>query len=341
MGEVVDQGDLPLYITKSLDQNAHITEYADTIGQKQFNAYVGFVDLVGYSERTTNLSPTGVRDFLVPFLEGVIDECTSCWCLVDKTIGDEVMFILPDPEEESLPPADVGILNLMHGLCNLYFAFERFYRFRIGVTHGEILVDSIGNARYRELAAFGTTIGVAKRLMAVNELSNPDMPMCALGTAVSGPATSRDAIAALARNLSIVPEGWRKVADGERDMKGVGAGLAALHEWSGFRRALDAVFAQTHAEAQGYVARSRFLQQQREAGAELGELIALAVTNLPAPASSIENFIAVYSRFLDSRHVYSLIQDDQNTRIIVASLSRERITRIPSRRVVRAAERSR
>jgi len=84
----------------------------------------------------------------------------------------------------------------------------------------------------------------------------------------------------------------------------------------------------THAEAQGYLTRSRFLHQRREAGAELGELIAVAVTSLPAPAPSIESFIGLYSRFLGSRHVYSLVQDDQNTRIIVANLSSDRFTTI-------------
>jgi len=108
------------------------------------------------------------------------------------------------------------------GLRNLYFAFKSSYCFRIGVTHGEILVDYIGNARYRELATFGTTISVAKRLMAVNELSKPELPRCALGTTVSATATSQDSMTHLARNLSIFPDGWREVADSERDTKGVG-----------------------------------------------------------------------------------------------------------------------
>src|SRR5262245_57024018 len=46
--------------------------YADTFGRKQFYAFVGFVDICGFTELAFGKSPVEVRDIVAPFIQSVI-----------------------------------------------------------------------------------------------------------------------------------------------------------------------------------------------------------------------------------------------------------------------------
>ncbi len=84
------------YRTRALELNDKGNTFAAAYGRKEIKGFVGFVDLIGFSTKVTGSSASGMSEYLKPFLVGVIEKAVHCGALVDKTIGDEVMFVLPD-----------------------------------------------------------------------------------------------------------------------------------------------------------------------------------------------------------------------------------------------------
>jgi class 3 adenylate cyclase len=133
-------------------------------GNKEIKGFVGFVDLIGFSTKVAGLSPSGMSQYLKPFLVGVTEKAVQCGALVDKTIGDEVMFILPDTKDDGGSP---GILE-MRFLMTLLHDFQRElgpqYPFRIGISYGVQFVDRIEGKGYTEWTVVGESVNLAKRL---------------------------------------------------------------------------------------------------------------------------------------------------------------------------------
>jgi len=122
------------------------------------------VDLVGFSIKVEGLSPQEICDYLRPFLSGVIDEASNRPALVDKTIGDEVMFIVPDMEQDGGPPGVLGMGSLLGGLHDLQRKLGIEYSFRIGLSYGALYVDLIKGSGYSEWTVVGESVNLAKRL---------------------------------------------------------------------------------------------------------------------------------------------------------------------------------
>jgi class 3 adenylate cyclase len=62
-----------------------------------FRVAVGFVDLVGFTERSNDLAPAELAVFIRDFEGRAHDVAISCGARVVKLIGDEVMFVSIDP----------------------------------------------------------------------------------------------------------------------------------------------------------------------------------------------------------------------------------------------------
>ena len=153
-----------LYETKGLELNDKGSLFADVYGKKEIRAFVGFIDLVGFSTRVAGLSPSQICDYLRPFLKGVIDETVNNRALVDKTIGDEVMFVLPDMKEDGGVPGVLRMGPILGGLHDLQRKLGVDYPYRIGLAYGNLYVDHIEGKSYREWTAIGETVNLAKRL---------------------------------------------------------------------------------------------------------------------------------------------------------------------------------
>ena len=152
------------YFTRALELSDKGDAFTDAFGRKEIHGFVGFVDLVGFSRSVTGLSPGGISEFLRPFLSGVADEAVGSGALVDKTIGDEVMFILPDMEEDGGVPAILMMGCLMGGLHDLQRKLGPDYPFRIGLSYGVQLIDRIEGKGYGEWTVVGESVILAKRL---------------------------------------------------------------------------------------------------------------------------------------------------------------------------------
>jgi hypothetical protein len=168
---------LPIILYNSLDLNHDKTLLNDTKGSNQINALVGFIDLKGFSTFSKDKTPIEIRDYIKPFLQDLVG-IVSSHALIDKTIGDEIMFILPFPNEYGIVSGWRSLSDLFDEISN--YTIEHNYNFRIGMSFGSVLIDYIKNENYSEFAAFGEVIIYAKRIMDDEMLKNPNPCICAI-----------------------------------------------------------------------------------------------------------------------------------------------------------------
>ena len=111
---------------------------------------VGFVDIVGYTTRSRNMTRTELTDMVERFEEVTTGLITDHHGRVVKTIGDEVLFELDDTKEAAL---------LALELLDQHLDDDTFPEVRIGLAHGNVL-HHMGDV-------FGPVVNVASRLTSV------------------------------------------------------------------------------------------------------------------------------------------------------------------------------
>ena len=125
---------------------------------------VGFADLVSYTRLSRRL-PRRELSRLVQRFEGLSsDVVTTGGGRVVKTVGDEVLFIAPDPVSGAVIALSISERMAIDDLVP---------DVRVGIAHGPVL-RSLGDV-------YGTTVNLASRLTA---LAQP-------GTVVTDPATAK------------------------------------------------------------------------------------------------------------------------------------------------------
>ncbi len=218
-------------VRKALELNTPTPDFARTFGDSELPAYVGFLDLAGFSKTAHGKRPGDIAQYLKPFLVQVIAILRGRDILIDKTIGDEVMFILPETSEEEQPHEILLLGQAMGALHDLAFERDAAYRYRIGLAYGLVSFFHIQGPGYSEWTAVGETVHVAKRLHALPQLSEPN-PVCgAFGMPVDS-ANLKPVRDVMERRLSIIA-GFASRFDHEFlpapvCLKGVGAVLCAL-----------------------------------------------------------------------------------------------------------------
>lgn len=155
-----------LFSTKALDLNRVAQPFLQTYGKREFHGFVGFLDLCGFSARTATLPPRGIHDYAIKFLEKVVSDICDCEALVDKTIGDEVMFVLPDFEDDGGTPAYLRILRLLDSLRRTTRTLGAEYPMKLGLAFGEMYLGRVSTRDYAEWTAFGEPVHLAKRVQA-------------------------------------------------------------------------------------------------------------------------------------------------------------------------------
>ena len=68
---------------------------SESYGKKEFDAAICFIDMVGFTEKARGKAPKEISAIVSPFLCTVITAAKESKCYVDKTIGDEVMVVMP------------------------------------------------------------------------------------------------------------------------------------------------------------------------------------------------------------------------------------------------------
>jgi class 3 adenylate cyclase len=178
-------------IEKAAELNKRGGEIIDTFGQRQFSAAVGFIDMRGFSDLAKAKSPSEVRDIAGPFVEAIVDVATQHHGFIDKTIGDEVMIVLPDfPGDAVVSKAGLPRRNLMTiEIAKLVGALATRApdrRFSSGFAIGEVILDRVGGDGYGEWTVYGNTVNAAKRLQSIkpmegSPLVSADLNLLAVG----------------------------------------------------------------------------------------------------------------------------------------------------------------
>jgi len=161
--------ELPHFFRDSLEQNNTGKSFTDTFGQKEFEGIVGFIDLKGYSIFSEGKSAREIAKYVKPFLTSIIKILTEQNSLIDKTIGDEIMFFLPSIEGGF--PVDFDFWQILRKIKD--FALENsMYKFRMGISVGKMYLDVISTNDYSEWFISGEPIIAAKRIMSTAEMEN-------------------------------------------------------------------------------------------------------------------------------------------------------------------------
>lgn len=166
-------------LNKSIENSPQGKSLIETKGESTIEAYTGFIDLAGFSDWSLGKSPTEIRNYIVPFLNGAINIVEKFGGITDKTIGDEIMFFIPYVPESELTgqfPIPSRFLERLSDLTHLKSPNATGYRLRAAMSFGKVALTQIGNnpQGYQEWAIFGESIHIAKRLMTAPEAENPD-----------------------------------------------------------------------------------------------------------------------------------------------------------------------
>lgn len=162
------------YITHDLRSSRAGADLIDTFGESTIRAFCGFIDLRDYSEFTCGKSPSEAAGFIKPFLNKVVGACLENGGIVDKTIGDEIMFVLPDMSDEGGHPQTLAIDCLNTKLLQLQQELGDSYRFRIGLSYGEMELMRICIEDFEEWSVVGEAVNLAKRLQRLDELEKKE-----------------------------------------------------------------------------------------------------------------------------------------------------------------------
>ena len=165
---------------------------------------VGFIDLKGFSTISAGKRAHEIADIVRPFLNSSISILTDNNCLIDKTIGDEIMFVLPQTET-----GWVAFFDLFKILRKFreFAADHEEYKFRIGISFGELFLDVIDTKNYVEWFVSGEPIIAAKRVMSMPFLSNPN-PCIA---AICQPVIRKSDLESFCKGIAdFEPASWRK-----------------------------------------------------------------------------------------------------------------------------------
>lgn len=186
---------------KALELNSPIPDFSRTFGKSAIPAYVGFIDLAGFTTAVHGKTPDQIAEYLKPFLRGVVEILRGRGALIDKMLGDEVMFVLPEIEEG---PYQVLLLGqIMGALHDFAFMVRPAYSFRIGLSYGGVRFFCIEGPGYSEWTTVGEVVHVAKLLHNLAALKSPDPVVGAFGMRTSSQSVE-STVATMRQRLGII-----------------------------------------------------------------------------------------------------------------------------------------
>ena len=97
------------------------------------------------------------------------------------TIGDEVMLVLPDMEEDGGIAAVFNLNFLLSLLNTLQTELGETYPFHLGFSYGRLYIDRISGSGYEEWTVAGKSVILAKRLSTLPEIDRCDLFSGAFG----------------------------------------------------------------------------------------------------------------------------------------------------------------
>lgn len=162
-------------MNEAVELNKAGQEILSSFGNREFRAMVGFIDMRGFSTAANGKSPAQVRDIVAPFIAAVVKVASRHECFIDKTIGDEVMVVMPWFDRDTIlsdirmPNRSVPEMDLS-SLCSDLIKELRITvpaaKFSAGFAFGNLILDRVGSDEYGEWTVYGNCVNAAKRLQA-------------------------------------------------------------------------------------------------------------------------------------------------------------------------------
>jgi len=164
-------------LTEAVELNKEGPKIVSTFGKRQFGALVGFIDMRGFTARARGKRPSEVRDIAAPFVSAVVDAATRHKCFIDKTIGDEVMVVMPSFDWDAalssldLRVRDPFLMEMGELVVDLIDALSKSLPevgLSAGFSMGDVVLDRVGSQDYVEWTVYGNSVNAAKRLQAMS-----------------------------------------------------------------------------------------------------------------------------------------------------------------------------
>lgn len=162
--------------TEAVELNAQGPEIISSYGRKIFSAFVAFIDMRNFSSLARGKKPDAVRDIAKPFVDAVVEAAAVHMAIIDKTIGDEVMIVLPSFAEDALlsdagldhrPPIPLAASELLFDVMQAVSRATPQARLTAGIALGRLILDEVGKDGYSEWTCYGNAVNAAKRLQSV------------------------------------------------------------------------------------------------------------------------------------------------------------------------------
>lgn len=161
------------YEVKALELNKRGKNLIDTFGNREFRGYVGFIDLVGFSRAIRGKSPMEASNYIAPFLNSISTAAKDEDVFIDKFIGDEGMFLIPDRNcDFGHRPPTFYVSRFISSLYNQFLKMDKKYPCRFGISYGSMYLSSFGGDSYSEWTVIGETINLSKRLHKLRKLQD-------------------------------------------------------------------------------------------------------------------------------------------------------------------------
>lgn len=206
----------------AVQDNAKAPQLLKSYGKKEIRTFVGFVDIVGFTAGTRGCRAPDVAAYVLPVLTDLLNVIFENDGFVDKTIGDEVMFLVPDMSDEFGELFSTSrMANILNGILDCQRRHGDKYRMRIGLSLGSAYLAEIAGKGFTEWSLFGEVVSMAKRLHGLPLLANPTPIACAFGILVHE-SGARDTFDAEVRWLANTR--WQSTSEGLQDsheLKGI------------------------------------------------------------------------------------------------------------------------
>ncbi|MEC4807426.1 MAG: adenylate/guanylate cyclase domain-containing protein [Jaaginema sp. PMC 1080.18] len=127
-----------------------------------------FADLVGFSEMSERMTPSGISELLDRFFEEMLQSVFAAGGTLDKFIGDCIMafFGAPEPQMDHADRAVRAAMGMLDRLdtLNADRVWPEPLQLRIAINSGRAVVGDVGSTQRVDYTVLGGTVNVAARM---------------------------------------------------------------------------------------------------------------------------------------------------------------------------------
>jgi adenylate cyclase len=127
-----------------------------------------FADLVGFSEMSERMTPSGISELLNRFFEEMLQSVFAAGGTLDKFIGDCIMafFGAPEPQMDHADRAVKAAMGMLERLdrLNEKQVWPEPLQLRIAINSGRAVVGDVGSEQRVDYTVLGGTVNVAARM---------------------------------------------------------------------------------------------------------------------------------------------------------------------------------